>query len=82
MRFQTNSYESVWNKPLGFTLKTKQKVYLNMVAVNLSCALRGQKNRVCDGHHKTGDSHLHQLLRVTIALLVVGKHIDGSNRPT
>ncbi len=80
--FPDKLVENVWSKPLVFTLNIKQKVYLNMLAMNLSCALRRQIKRVCDGQPKSGDSHLHQLSHVTIALLVAGKQMDVSNRPT
>ena len=83
-RFQTSSLK-MCRTSLRFSLSTLKQistVYLNMVAVNLSCALRRQINRVCDGHHKPGDSHPHQLSHLTIALLVVGKQMEGSKRPT
>ncbi len=79
---RTNSLKMCGTSPWFSLLTSKQTVYLNMVAISLSCALRRQINRVCDGHHKPGDSHLHQLSHVTIALLVVGKQVNGSNRPT
>lgn len=80
-RFQTNLLK-MCGAPLVFTLNIKQKVCLNMVAMNLSCALRRQIKRVCDGQPKSGDSHLHQLSHVTITLLVIRKQMDVSNRPT
>ncbi len=80
--FPDKLVENMWSKPLVFTLNVKQKVYFNKVAINLSCALRRQINRVCDGQPKPGDSHLHQLSHVTTALLEVGKQMDVSNRPT
>ena len=83
-RFQTSSLKICRTSPRFAlsTLKQISTVYINMAAINLRCALHKHIKRVCDGHHKSGDSHPHQLSHLTIALLVVGKQMDGGKRPT